>query len=94
MVATLTPRQVADMIPATKAGPSKADEGCMRVQVNGEWREFPDGASVAELIRALGMEGTRVAAELNLKIVRRADHGQTIVMEGDRLELVTMVGGG
>jgi sulfur carrier protein len=65
----------------------------MFVQVNGERREVPDGATVLELLRALGVRG-RVAVERNGVVLRQAEHAEVRVGEGDVLEVVTFVGGG
>ena len=66
----------------------------MRVTVNGEAREFEDGLTVKGLVRALGLDGGPVAAEVNRAIVPRADHDAVIVRDGDVVELVHFVGGG
>jgi len=65
----------------------------MFVQVNGERREVPDGATVLELLRALGVRG-RVAVERNGVVLRQAEHAEVQIGEGDVLEVVTFVGGG
>lgn len=66
----------------------------MQVQVNDQRRELPEGATVADLLAVLALPGTRVAVELNRALVRRQDHATTTLREGDRLEVVTLVGGG
>lgn len=66
----------------------------VRVFVNGERRDVPEGATVEALVRALGLAGRPVAVERNLEIVPRSAHGATALAEGDRIEIVTMVGGG
>jgi len=66
----------------------------VRILVNGEEREVAAGTSVAELVRELGLASERVAIERNGRIVRRAEHGRTVLEEGDRVEVVTLVGGG
>ena len=66
----------------------------MSVVVNGEEREVAVGTSVAELIRELGLASERVAVERNGRIVRRAEHERVVLVEGDRVEVVTLVGGG
>jgi len=65
----------------------------MFVQVNGERREVPDGATVLELLRTLGVRG-RVAVERNGVVLRQAEHADVRIGEGDVLEVVTFVGGG
>jgi len=66
----------------------------VRVVVNGEEREVRAGTTVAALIRSLDLASERVAVERNGRIVRRAEHQQTVLEEGDRVEVVTLVGGG
>ena len=66
----------------------------MTIQVNGQPRDIDDGASVAKLLGDLGVTQPHVAVELNLEVVPRARHGETLLREGDRLEIVTLVGGG
>ena len=66
----------------------------MNVVVNGEETEVADGASVVEVVSALGLKAERVAVEVNHKIIRRADWISTALSEGDRVEVVHFVGGG
>jgi thiamine biosynthesis protein ThiS len=66
----------------------------MTLHINGEQRDFPDGLTVAELVGQLGMKPDRVAVELNLEIVPRAQWEATTLKEGDKLEVVHFVGGG
>jgi sulfur carrier protein len=66
----------------------------MTVQINGETREIAAGSTIAALLHQLGVTQPHVAVELNLEVVPRAEHGDTVLREGDRLEVVTLVGGG
>jgi sulfur carrier protein len=66
----------------------------MKIHVNGEEREVAAGTSVSDLLRELGVTQPHVAVELNLEVVPRAQHSGTSLGEGDRLEVVTLVGGG
>ena len=66
----------------------------MKIEVNGEPRDVGEGTTVRELLVALGLGDTLVAVERNEEIVRRADHAQTPLAEGDRVEVVHFVGGG
>ncbi|WP_322978862.1 sulfur carrier protein ThiS [Pseudomonas sp. C11] len=66
----------------------------MRIQLNGEPFELPDGQSVADLLVRLDLTGRRVAVELNLDIVPRSQHATTRLAEGDRVEVVHAIGGG
>jgi len=65
----------------------------MRLTVNGERREVPDGVTVAALVTSLGFRG-RVAVELNGEVLRQAQHVDVQLRDGDTVEVVTFVGGG
>ena len=67
--------------------------GTMRLILNGEERSF-DAADVAALVAQLGIKPDRVAVELNRNIVPRTAWADTLLREGDRLEVVHFVGGG
>lgn len=66
----------------------------VRIRVNESERELPEGSSVADLIAALELRPEVVAAEVNGVLVPRARHPETALAEGDRVEIVTLVGGG
>ena len=67
----------------------------MQVTVNGNTRTLDAAAhDVAALVRALGLEGKRIAVERNGEIVPKSRYGDTPVLEGDQLEIVAAVGGG
>lgn len=66
----------------------------MRIIVNGEPRELPDGASVAQAVAAVTTAASGVAAALNDEVVRRAAWEATTLREADRLEVLTAVQGG
>jgi len=66
----------------------------MKIQINGDARDFPDSLSLAALLERLGMKADRVAVELNREIVPRAQWTQNAIRDGDRLEIVHFVGGG
>jgi len=62
--------------------------------VNGETRAAMPGATVVDLLRALGLDGGRVAIERNLEILPRQKWTETRIEAGDRYEIVQFVGGG
>ncbi len=66
----------------------------MHVTVNNQTRELPEGATLADLLRACGLDRAPCAAEVNRTLVPRDRHEQTPLREGDAIELVTLVGGG
>ena len=55
----------------------------MRIQLNGESLELPDGETVAALLTRLELTGRRVAVELNLDIVPRSQHADTTLNDGE-----------
>lgn len=66
----------------------------MQVFVNDQPRQVQPCTSVAELLESLGLSPRQVAVEVNLRLVPRSVHAQCQLAEGDRLEVVTLVGGG
>jgi sulfur carrier protein len=67
----------------------------MEVTVNGATRIIEASATdIAALIRALGLEGKRIAVERNGEIVPKSRYADTRVLAGDKLEIVAAVGGG
>jgi thiamine biosynthesis protein ThiS len=69
-------------------------ETAITISVNGEPRGVQPGASVADLLRELGLDGGRVAIERNMEILPRPQWAQTLVEHGDLYEIVQFVGGG
>ena len=84
--------------PRTPAPPSPpaggGGEGVLRLLVNGEPRECPRGSSAADLVAAAGLAGRPLAVEVNERIVPRRDLAACMLNDGDRIEIVTLVGGG
>jgi sulfur carrier protein len=66
----------------------------MRLIVNGTEHDAPDGTSVAGLVERLGLSGQACAAEVNRELVPRREQAGRVLRDGDRVELVTLVGGG
>jgi thiamine biosynthesis protein ThiS len=64
------------------------------INLNGEPREVPEGVTLAELLKWLGLPADRIAVERNLEIIYKADWERTLVNPGDHLEVVHFVGGG
>jgi len=65
----------------------------VEILVNGE-RKVIEPCTVLGLLEGLGIDPRRVAVELNLEILPKADYGATTLRDGDRLEIVQFVGGG
>jgi len=66
----------------------------MRLLLNGEERDVADVVTIADLVAALGLDARKVAVERNLEIAPRSTYGDTQLAEGDRIEIVTFIGGG
>ena len=66
----------------------------MLITVNGEPREVSEHCTVLELMRTLGVRPEITAVQRNEDIVDRKSVGNTVLMDGDTVELVRIVGGG
>jgi thiazole synthase len=62
--------------------------------LNGEPHRIAFGASVADLVREIGLDPAKVAVERNLEIVPRSTLANVVLADGDILEIVHFVGGG
>ncbi|MHB8877783.1 MAG: sulfur carrier protein ThiS [Myxococcaceae bacterium] len=66
----------------------------MKLKVNGEAREVPEGLTLSGLLAQLALDPSKVAVEVNACVVRRARHQEHLLAAGDQVEIVTFVGGG
>ncbi|CAN5164704.1 sulfur carrier protein ThiS [soil metagenome] len=66
----------------------------MKLLLNGEDRVFEGVSTLADLVSALGLDARKVAVERNLEIAPRSTYAATALAEGDRIEIVTFIGGG
>jgi sulfur carrier protein len=69
----------------------------LRLTLNGQSRTFDtlkEDASVAELVSELGLKSDRIALERNGEILSRGRWAETVLVDGDKLEVVHFVGGG
>jgi thiamine biosynthesis protein ThiS len=65
----------------------------MTITVNGQPRDVPEGTNVLQLIAQHNLTPQKVAVELNRRLIR-AEKYETVLKEGDEVEIVTFVGGG
>jgi thiamine biosynthesis protein ThiS len=86
------PDPIADA--ATPPAQPAGAPALLAVTVNGEPRAFSAGASALDAVTALGLVGRPLAVEINERIVPRRDLAAWTLADGDRLEIVTLVGGG
>ena len=86
--------------PARRVGPSASPQIRQRampnvtIQLNGETYEVPEPLTVDALLARLEIDGRRVAVEVNELVVRKAAYADTVVRDGDAVEVVNFVGGG
>jgi len=66
----------------------------IEIHVNGQPRAVAAGSTVAMLLQTLELDPRTLAVERNLELVPRGLHAATPLAAGDRLEVVTLVGGG
>ncbi len=66
----------------------------LKVVINGENREVEPGTTVLGLLQTLQIRSGPVAVEVNSSVVRQAQHAEYRLSPGDKIEIVTLVGGG
>ena len=66
----------------------------MEVMVNGVKQTVPERTTITHLLDTLKILPERVVVEVNLTILKRAEHANTTLKEGDQVEIVHFVGGG
>jgi sulfur carrier protein len=66
----------------------------IQVTVNGTAHRFERPLEVSALLSTLNLSGKKVAVERNGEIVPKSAHANTVLADGDRLEIVVAVGGG
>lgn len=67
----------------------------MQLTINGQTKQTSDDRrSVGDLVESLGLAGRAVAVEVNRQLIPKRQHTQTVLQDGDVVEVVTLVGGG
>lgn len=66
----------------------------MNITLNGKTQSITADLRVDQLIRDLGLEGKRLAVEINREIVSRSQYAQTSLRDGDNIEILHAIGGG
>ena len=66
----------------------------MEITLNGETRHVGSTSTIADLLETLDLKPKFVAVERNEQLVPRAQHAECQLSPGDRIEIVTLVGGG
>lgn len=78
--------------PAHRDGPMTSST--VQITLNGETKRVPAGTTVAQLVEQLGLLPSRFAVEVDRRIVPRSEHDRHALRGGERVEVVTFVGGG
>ena len=66
----------------------------VQIIVNGEEKIFREGVTIFRLLNKLNIKPQGIAVELNLEIAQKGRYSETVLKNGDRIEIVRMVGGG
>ena len=66
----------------------------MKITINGEEHSFQESLTVLSVLNSIGFDTTKVAVELNLEIVPKSLYTDTVIKDGDRIEIVHFIGGG
>jgi sulfur carrier protein len=66
----------------------------MKILINGETVQVPDECTVSDLLNQHGLSGSPCAVEVNRELIPKREHEARLLFQGDRVEVVTLVGGG
>ncbi len=66
----------------------------MKIMLNGRDRDLAGAMTIQNLLEQVGIQPEMTAVEVNLEVVKRTDYDKTMVKENDKVEIVTMMGGG
>lgn len=66
----------------------------MEIILNGKPDVRPPAETIEQLVESLGLAGSPCAVEVNRKLVPKSQHDERHLEQGDRVEVVTLVGGG
>ena len=66
----------------------------MTIKLNGDAYTVPGPLTITDLLARLEIDPRRVAVERNFLVIQRAAYGNTMIVEGDEIEIVNFVGGG
>ena len=66
----------------------------MQITINGEAKTLPENSTIATLIDIFAIDIRKVAIEVNLTIIPKSLYAETLLNEGDAIEIVQFIGGG
>lgn len=85
--------QYISSIPHRDRGFLFSRENRMKLKINGEYKDT-QSETILQLLKELDIIPERVAVEVNLKVIKRADFENHQLNDGDNIEIVYFVGGG
>lgn len=66
----------------------------MNIQVNGKSLEVVESLTIIDLIKQLNYQDQRIAIEINEAIIPKSSHGEFVISDNDKIEIIKAVGGG
>lgn len=66
----------------------------IKITLNGEEYHIKENQSISDLVRELDLDVTKIAIERNLEIIANDNFSNTPILENDRIEIVSFIGGG
>jgi len=66
----------------------------MEIVVNGSKINMAQNITILELIKNLNYSDKKIAVELNSEIISRSSYTNKIIVDGDKIEIITAIGGG
>lgn len=71
-----------------------SDTNGMELYLNGNLQTLDNELTISDLLEQLGIQGQRVAVEVNRRIIAKSLHRETRLCEGDHVEIIQAMGGG
>lgn len=66
----------------------------MEVHINGDKRDIEEGVTLERLLASLGIKSAGIAVDINREVIPKRLYGDTLIRQGDSIEIIRMVGGG
>jgi sulfur carrier protein len=66
----------------------------MEISLNNQTVLLNDGLTIKKLLDNINIQHKYFAVEVNEQIVPKSDHELFVIKEGDKIEIVTAIGGG
>ena len=66
----------------------------MNILLNNKPEKLFDGSTVKKLLENKNIKNKYYAVEINRKIIPKSDYGTYVIKDGDKIEIITAIGGG